>query len=203
MLSQGIPRSCLSCVCTRKRTCIAQQLVQSNGVCPFIILSHSLLLLFTCSPQQLVLCSFLSLLQQLQALTAWLLQSKTDDEAMTSQHIVDGFYDEDEDDDAAAAFSLGAGIVPEDVAACQSKQTYIDSGNDKKVLFMLSIGLWFNSDPLFSVDEEPWSTLPKTMLRPRNNDFVSEVLRRAKEINMISFESYRAGNRVDKVKGDG
>ncbi len=41
------------------------------------------------------------------------------------------------------------------------------------------------------------------MLRPRNNDFVSEVLRRAKEINMISFESYRAGNRVDKVKGDG
>jgi hypothetical protein len=98
------------------------------------------LLLFTCSPQQLVLCSFLSLLQQLQALTAWLLQSKTDDEAMTSQHIVEGFYDEDEDDDAAAAFSLGAGVFPEDVAACQSKQIYMDSDNRFCLCCLLDYG---------------------------------------------------------------
>jgi hypothetical protein len=81
------------------------------------------LLLFTCSPQQLVLCSFLSLRQQLQALTAWLLHGNTDDEAMTSQHIVDGTYDEDEDDDAAAAFSLGEGVLPEDWGAKVNRYT--------------------------------------------------------------------------------
>jgi hypothetical protein len=93
---------------------------------------------------------------------------------MTSQSIDRPFVDEEDgipDPDRVnfAPFSLGAGLPEEDVGSCQSKQIYVDSGNDKKVLFMLSIGLRVNNEPLFSVDEEPWSTLPKNMLRPRNN----------------------------------
>ncbi len=79
----------------------------------------------------------------------------------TSQNIDHTFDDDDDvlDRDNVAAFSLGAG-VPEDVGSFQSKQIYVDSGNDKKALFLLSIGLRFNNEPLLSVDKEPWSTLP-------------------------------------------
>jgi hypothetical protein len=60
---------------------------------------------------------------------------------------------------------------------CLSQQIYIDSGNDKKVLFLLSIGLNHNNEPLFSFEREPWSLLPKTFLRPRNNEYVHEIKR--------------------------
>ena len=35
-------------------------------------------------------------------------------------------------------------------------------------------------EPLFSFDCEPWSLLPKTVgMRPRNTDYVKEIVRRA------------------------
>ena len=36
-----------------------------------------------------------------------------------------------------------------------------------------------NDEPLFSLKMPPWSSLPKTSLRPRNTDFVIEIDRRA------------------------
>jgi hypothetical protein len=64
---------------------------------------------------------------------------------------------------------------------CLSNRLYIDSGNDKKVLYLLCIGLTDSSgiSPLFSFEQEPWSRLPKTSLRPRNIDYVREIARRA------------------------
>ena len=72
---------------------------------------------------------------------------------------------------------------------------YIDSGNEKKVLYLLCIGLTapLNNDddsgtsdgsaenkPLFCFDDEPWSLLPKTAVpRPQNRDYVPEIIRRA------------------------
>jgi hypothetical protein len=38
---------------------------------------------------------------------------------------------------------------------CLSQQIYIDSGNDKKVSFLLSIVLNHNNEPLFSFEREP------------------------------------------------
>ena len=69
---------------------------------------------------------------------------------MTTIQNMDRTFDEEDSDvldrDNVAVFSLGAG-EPEDnvMGSCRSKQIYIDSGNDKKVLFMLSIGLRFNN----------------------------------------------------------
>ena len=64
---------------------------------------------------------------------------------------------------------------------CLSQEVYIDSGNNKKVLHVLSIGLCNNNnEPLFSFDREPWSGVSKTSaMRPRNNDYVNEIVRRA------------------------
>jgi hypothetical protein len=65
-----------------------------------------------------------------------------------------------------------------------SQQIHIDSGNDKKVLFLLSIGLDHHNKPLFSFEQEPWSLLPKTFLCPRNNEFVHEIKWRANVFNI-------------------
>ena len=64
---------------------------------------------------------------------------------------------------------------------CLSQDLYIDSGNNKKVLHILSIGLCDdNNEPLFSFDLEPWSLVSKTsIMRPRNTDYVNEIMRRA------------------------
>lgn len=83
---------------------------------------------------------------------------------------------------------------------CVSQQVYIDSGNEKKVLYLLSVGLYGRSTsgvddsddssrsscadeeedkPLFSFDDEPWSLLPKTVMRPQSKDYVTEIVRRA------------------------
>ncbi len=81
---------------------------------------------------------------------------------------------------------------------CVSQQVYIDSGNEKKVLYLLSVGLYGRSTsgvdddddgssscseeedkPLFSFDDEPWSLLPKTEMRPQSKDYVTEIVRRA------------------------
>jgi hypothetical protein len=78
---------------------------------------------------------------------------------------------------------------------CVSQQVYIDSGNEKRVLYLLSVGLSGpsgadNNDdrsssgvekdkPLFSFDDEPWSLLPKSVMRPQSKDYVTEIVRRA------------------------
>ena len=67
--------------------------------------------------------------------------------------------------------------------SCASHQVYVDSGNQKKVLFLLCLGLSLsdtNDAPLFSFETEPWSHLPKTELRPVNVDFAKEVVRRSR-----------------------
>ena len=87
-----------------------------------------------------------------------------------------------------------------DNGTCVSQQVYIDSGNEKKVLYLLSVGLYGRSTsgvddsddssrsscadeeedkPLFSFDDEPWSLLPKTVMRPQSKDYVTEIVRRA------------------------
>jgi hypothetical protein len=65
-------------------------------------------------------------------------------------------------------------------ALCQCQQVYEGSGNEKKVLYLMCIGLNHNGLPLFSFENEPWSQLPKTSLvRPKNTDYGKEVSRRA------------------------
>ena len=51
----------------------------------------------------------------------------------------------------------------------------------------MCIGLNCNIEqPLFSFDREPWSILPKnSLVRPRNNDYVNEIKRRADLFNII------------------
>jgi hypothetical protein len=67
------------------------------------------------------------------------------------------------------------------------KKVYVDSGNDKATLYVLSIGLEHDNEPLFSLEQEPWSTLSKNELRPpKNSDLVKEVRRRATASNMRS-----------------
>jgi hypothetical protein len=89
-----------------------------------------------------------------------------------------GLSDAEDGDDPAALGSR---------ASCLCRDVYVDSGNEKKVLYLLCIGLNRNNDqPLFSFDREPWSVLPKNSLaRPRNTDYVNEIKRRADLFNII------------------
>jgi hypothetical protein len=66
-------------------------------------------------------------------------------------------------------------------AVCQ--ELYVDSGNDKMVLYLLSIGLKnILGEPLVAFDKEPWCSLPKNQFRsPKNTDLVTEIRRRAHE----------------------
>ena len=70
---------------------------------------------------------------------------------------------------------------------CLSQQLYIESGNNKKVLYLLSIGVRdSNNEPLFSFEREPWSLLPKnSIMRPRNTDYVNEIVRRANLFEIV------------------
>jgi hypothetical protein len=83
---------------------------------------------------------------------------------------------------AAAGEEEGPGITAaqaEELSPCQ--EVYEGSGNEKKVLYLMCIGLNHVDDlPLFSFENEPWSQLPKTSLvRPKNTDYGKEVSRRA------------------------
>jgi len=67
--------------------------------------------------------------------------------------------------------------------SCDLQQVYENSGNQKKVLFLLCLGLCLSEtddSPLFSFENEPWSCLPKTEMRPVNVDFAMEIVRRAR-----------------------
>jgi hypothetical protein len=60
---------------------------------------------------------------------------------------------------------------------------YIDSGNNKKALHLLSIGLTADNndnEPLFLFDRAPWSVLAKISdMHPWTTDYVNEIVRRA------------------------
>ena len=89
---------------------------------------------------------------------------------------VDDEYDETKDDVDRTEFS------------CDSHQIYVNSGNQKKVLFLLSLGLCLSEtddSPLFSFENEPWSRLPKTEMRPVNVEFAKEIVRRARLLRVL------------------
>jgi hypothetical protein len=96
--------------------------------------------------------------------------------------------------------------LPEDAAAgrSMSEQAYVDSGNQKKILYLLCIGMTTANDngnaPLFSFDEEPWLSLPKTDFRPRNNDFIREVLRRASALKVDPMPRPSNWTRVQNIE---
>jgi hypothetical protein len=72
------------------------------------------------------------------------------------------------------------GTVPAQVpGVCQ--HMYVDSGNNKMVLCLFSMGLKNkNGEPLVAFDKEPWCSLPKNQLQaPKNTDLVKEIRRRA------------------------
>ena len=72
-----------------------------------------------------------------------------------------------------------------------SQQIYIESGNNKKVLFLLCIGLNDDNDvPVFMFENEPWSRLPKnSSMWPKNTDLVNEITRRGEAVQHISGAS--------------
>lgn len=92
----------------------------------------------------------------------------------------------EEEGDNSSDYDDGNEPTRQTQAACVSEQLYIESGNDKKVLYLLSIGLLEEGEnheqqaPLFSFDQQPWSKLPRSSaICPRNNEYVSEIVRRA------------------------
>jgi hypothetical protein len=97
---------------------------------------------------------------------------------MTSSDHPDNVVDDVSDADEAVA--AAEGMIPSEEGSSLCQQLYIESGNDKKVLFLLSIGLMNqNNEPLFSCEREPWSLLPKNFLRPRSKEYENEIVRHA------------------------
>jgi hypothetical protein len=95
------------------------------------------------------------------------------------------------DEDASGASSdeesvTGGGVSLRAEEFCRCQEIYVDSGNHKKTLILLCIGLIVNNGdtPLLSLDNEPWSRLPKSSFRPKNTDFVKEIERRANLYNV-------------------
>jgi len=84
----------------------------------------------------------------------------------------------DENAESPLNASLSAAST-ENAELCPCKKAYEESGNEKKVLYLMSIGLQCNDVPLFSFETLPWSLLPKTSLRPKNTDYGKEIARRA------------------------
>jgi hypothetical protein len=73
----------------------------------------------------------------------------------------------------------------------------------EKILYLLCIGTTTPlSDyaPLFSLDKEPWLTLPKSTFHPKNNDFVREIVRRAKVFKLDWLPRPTNWNRVQIIE---
>lgn len=85
----------------------------------------------------------------------------------------------------------------------KSRQVYIGSGNDKKVLYLLCVGLNRpdRNEPLFLFEIEPWSLLPKSsIVRPKNVDYVNEIMRRAELYNTVPVPRARNWSRVQTME---
>ena len=92
----------------------------------------------------------------------------------SSNDDVEECYDETKEDDVG---------VNRTEFSCDSQQVYENSGNQKKVLFLLCLGLCLSEtdgSPLFLFENESWSRLPKTEMRHVNVDFAKEIVRRAR-----------------------
>jgi hypothetical protein len=83
----------------------------------------------------------------------------------------------------------------EDLVCPACQQAYEDSGNDKKTLYLMCLGLNHNGAPLFSFEMPPWSLLPKSSLRPKNTEFAVEIDRRAKLYNILPIPRPRNWSR--------
>ena len=69
--------------------------------------------------------------------------------------------DADEVPDADSPVPASENAPDDEGTSCISRDVYIDSGNEKKILFVLCVGLKCEDDqPLFSFEREPWSLLP-------------------------------------------
>jgi hypothetical protein len=100
----------------------------------------------------------------------------------------------DGDDDMDGGVDATAGqIMPTDDSSefalthtsSVCKKVYVDSGNNKTTLHVLSIGLLHDDQPLFSLEQEPWSSFAKNKLRPpKNSDLIQEIRLRASSLNM-------------------
>ena len=103
--------------------------------------------------------------------------------------------EEEGEGEAAAAVLAACGQEEEEVEhgtasqrkCSECKQVYVEAGqNSKKALYLLAIGtLDNNGNHLFSFNNEPWSELPKTTMRPLNNEYLEEINRRAALFNII------------------
>lgn len=93
---------------------------------------------------------------------------------------------------------------------CVSEQVYVvESGNEKKVLYLMCIGLTYcstndNEDqPLFLLTEEPWSLLPKNShVCPKNTEYILEITRRIDLFNIVPAEPCCPSNwtRIQKME---
>ena len=120
-------------------------------------------------------------------------------------------YKEQTSTEVPGSMNIDSGVVADGVTyktveSTVSQQVYIDSGNEKKVVYLLCIGLTapplstHNNDDdsgtasdgsaenksLFCLDDEPWSLLPKTAIPlPQNRDYVTNTLRCAATLYSI------------------
>lgn len=100
----------------------------------------------------------------------------------------EGLHKDDNDDLNDEAI---AGQANDNYTCCISEKVYVDSGNEKKVLYLLCVGLMYRNNnedirPLFSFEEEPWSLLPKNShVRPKNTEYIREITRRARLFNIV------------------
>ena len=96
----------------------------------------------------------------------------------------------DADEEAVASAHDNGDVIPSEEGKCGlCQKLFIDSGNDKKVLHLMSIGVSAdnkNVKPLFSFECEPWSLLPKTVgMRPCNTDYLKEIVRQAELFHVV------------------
>ena len=78
----------------------------------------------------------------------------------------------DNDDNSTSAVSGNNDVPPlsgpDEGNSCPCRQHYEDSGNNKKVLYLMSIGVTHNDAPLFSFEMAPWSL--RLEIDARNSD---------------------------------
>ncbi len=72
--------------------------------------------------------------------------------------------------------------------SCECRQINFEAQNSKKALHVLSIGLVDDDGThLFSIDNEPWSKLPKASMRPQNLEYLQEINRRAALYDIVPW----------------
>ncbi len=66
------------------------------------------------------------------------------------------------------AATLPAASTTEDEELCPCQKAYEESGNEKKILCLMCIGMQSDNAPLFSFETAPWSLRPQTRIMVRN-----------------------------------